>query len=228
MNGKHVIMAIMAHPDDAELRCFGTLCKYQDMGYSCINLIVCNGENGVSLSDKERTGIDSIPKLVRFNESQKSFKNTQIELVTLGFSDSSITVGRELIIAIEEKIRQYKPEIIITHYPDEFCADHQDHYNVGRATINCATRSENVKRILLCEPQMAIRSKFVPNCYVNITPYFDKKMKALSCHKSQAGRFYLDEKYHETKSLYYAASVGFNFAKNDERYEAFYIQHCVE
>lgn len=228
MNRNHVIMAIMAHPDDAELRCFGTLCKYQDMGYSCVNLIVCNGENGISLEDKEKTGINSISKLVRLKESQESFKDTQIELVALGFSDGSITVGKDLIIAIEEKIRQYKPEIIITHYPDEFCADHQDHYNVGRAAINCASRSENVKKIMLCEPQMAIRSRFIPNCYVNITSYFNKKMKALSCHTSQAGRFYLDKKYHETKSLYYSASVGFNSAKNNERYEAFYIQHCVE
>ena len=64
MTEKRTVMSIMAHPDDAELRCFGTLCKYQDMGYFCINLIVCNGESGISFTDKKQTGMYSLPKLL--------------------------------------------------------------------------------------------------------------------------------------------------------------------
>lgn len=228
MHSSNVIMSVMAHPDDAELRCYGTLCKYLNMGYSCVNVIVSDGENGVSLEDRERDGKISNLQSKRLKESFQSFKDTNIELVSLGFPDGDIALGKDLIVAIEEKIRQYKPEVVITHYPDVFCADHQDHYNVGRAAINCSTRSATVKKIMLCEPQMAMRSNFVPNCYVNITEYFDKKMKALSCHTSQLGRFYLEKGYHETKALYYSASVGFDCAKNDEKYEAFYILCSVE
>ena len=197
---KHVVMAIMAHPDDAELRCFGTLCKYQENGFNCVVLIISNGENGISLNEKSR-GKKCLHANTRYAESEMAFKNTGIKTKMLNFTDGSISTNMDLIIAIEEQINYYKPEIILTHYPDEFCADHQDHYSVGRATINCATRAESVKKILLCEPQMTMRSKFIPNCYIDITQYFDRKIVALSCHNSQKGRFYLEERYQKTKAF---------------------------
>lgn len=225
---KPVLLAVMAHPDDAELKCFGTLCKYKDKGYDCVLLIVCSGENGISLNDKTNLNMSSIPKNIRLNETITAFSDIGILIDTLDFNDGSISFDRELIEAIENKMREYKPQIVITQYSDNFGADHQDHSNVGKATINCATRMDFIKKIMLCEPLMTLRAGFVPNCFVNITKYFDKKVIALSHHKSQKGRYYLEEGYHNTKANFYATSVGFNKAKKGDKYEPFFILYSLE
>ncbi|HHX58560.1 MAG TPA: PIG-L family deacetylase [Candidatus Moranbacteria bacterium] len=158
MKNQPSVLAIMAHPDDAELKCFGTLCKYADSGYKCILLIACSGENGISLIDREKFNINRIPKNVRFNETERAFSGTGISIKFLELEDGSAKFGRDLIVAIEKEIRKISPEIIITHYVDYIGADHQDHSEVGKSVINCVTRLSFIKKVMLCEPLMTLRA----------------------------------------------------------------------
>ncbi|OGZ79097.1 MAG: hypothetical protein A2358_03885 [Candidatus Staskawiczbacteria bacterium RIFOXYB1_FULL_37_44] len=228
LNKKPVLLAVMAHPDDAELKCYGTLCKYSEMGFDCVLLIICSGENGISLNDKKNLNVKSIPKNVRLEETITAFKNTSVHIDTLNFDDGNIFFGRKLIEVIEQKMREYKPEIVIAQYGDSLGVDHQDHGNAGRATVNCATRLDFVKKILLCEPLMTLRSEFTPNYFIDITKYFPKKIKALASHKSQEGRYYLEEEYHNTKADFYATSVSYNKAREGNKYEAFKVIYQLD
>ncbi len=38
------VLAIGPHPDDIELGCFGTMCKYAEKGYEVHFLVLCRGE----------------------------------------------------------------------------------------------------------------------------------------------------------------------------------------
>lgn len=225
---KGYVLAVMAHPDDAELRCFGTLSKYVDKGYSCIVLIICSGENGISIEDREKSGRVKFTEETRIQETITAFKDTGIEVRMLHFEDGSISCNRELIVAIETELKIYNPEIVITHFPDQYGADHQDHSAVGKATINCATRLESVRKILMCEPLMALRTGFQPNYFVDITEYFERKIRSLECHKTQMGRFYLEREFHENKSLYYASNVSYEKARQGQKYESFALLFAAE
>lgn len=225
---KKKVVTVMAHPDDVELKCFGTLCKYCESGYKCTVIIVCGGENGISLEDRKKTGINLISRDERVEETRKAFTGTNIEIKMLNLKDGETNFSRDLIVAIEEELRRIRPEIVITHFADNFGVDHQDHFNVGKATVNCATRLECVKKIMLCEPQMALRANFIPNCFVDISKYFKKKVGALLCHQTQSGRFYLKEEYHKIRARYYAENVGYEKARSGKEFESFLVSLLVE
>lgn len=221
MKEKPTLLVVTAHPDDAEIRCYGTLCKYRDEGYKCYVLIASSGENGISLEDKKRFLKNYVEKETRETETKNAFKGSEIEVEILNFEDGNISVNKNLISTIEKKIKDYQPEIVITHYPDNLGIDHQDHTAVGRAVINCASRIESVKRIMLCEPMFTLRAGFIPNCFIDISPYFENKIQALKQHKSQLGRYYLEEDYHLTRSDYYGLSVGLGVGSSGGKFEIF-------
>ncbi|MDY7989857.1 PIG-L deacetylase family protein [Paenibacillus polymyxa] len=219
----------MAHPDDAEIRCFGTILKYIDFGYRVRLIIVCDGENGISIAEKEEFGITKINNSIRIKETENAFSSTPVEIKVLdGFVDGNLQLNSSLIMTIERELREFEPEILITHYPDGIGVDHQDHFVVGKAAINCASRNELVKKILLAEPLLTLRSSFSSNYYVDITDYLDAKISALSHHKSQSGRFYLENEFHKIRSSYYASMVGYNFVREKHHVESFQMLYQFE
>lgn len=215
----------MAHPDDAEIRCFGTILKYINAGYEVRLVIACDGQNGISVFDRNKLGIQKIDSKIRMAETRDAFHHVPIEIKLLdNFMDGNIQLNSELITSIEQEIISFEPEILITHFPEDMGVDHQDHAIIGKASINCASRAENIKKILLCEPLLTLRTSFKPNFFVDISDYFAKKIEALSYHKSQSGRFYLEEEFHTIRSAYYSCMIGYNFAKkNKHKIEAFQL-----
>lgn len=222
MDNDKKLLAIMAHPDDAELRCFGTLMHYASQGYIVKVIVVCSGENGVSITDQMNTP-ENLIKLNRISETRKAFSKTSIIVEVLDFEDGNIHFNGALISEIEKEIKAFRPTVVITHFPESFGIDHQDHTNVGKSAINAASRQEFVKKILLCEPSLTIKSSFLPNYFVNIDNYFNMKMSSLKQHKSQQGRYYLTEKYHLNKAMYYGSNVSYNSGEKSEKFEAFQI-----
>src|SRR6185436_13247880 len=45
------VLAVMAHPDDAELLCAGTLARAKDDGAAVAVYVLCDGSKGVAASD---------------------------------------------------------------------------------------------------------------------------------------------------------------------------------
>ena len=224
---KDKVAIVLAHPDDAELRCYGTICKYLDDGKECVLLIASSGEHGISVKEEQGTN-DLLEKELREKETLLAFEAFPMSVRFLHQKDGYMEYGRNLIHAIEKELFDIQPDTIITHYPDLYGVDHQDHAAIGKAVLNCATRISTVKKILLCDPLKTVRSHFVPNYFVDITNYFDRKMKALQCQKSQGGRFYLEESFHKTKGLYYAANLSYEEARNNHYFEAYELYICYE
>lgn len=224
---KDKVAIVLAHPDDAELRCYGTICKYLDDGKECVLLIASSGEHGISVKEEQGTN-DLLEKELREKETLLAFEGLPMSVHFLHQKDGYMEYGRNLIHAIEKELFDIQPDTIITHYPDLYGVDHQDHAAIGKAVLNCATRISTVKKILLCDPLKTVRSHFVPNYFVDITNYFGRKMKALQCQKSQDGRFYLEESFHKTKGLYYAANLSYEEARNNHYFEAYELYICYE
>jgi len=101
---KPVLMAVVAHPDDAELRCFGTLCRYRDSGYKCHVIIMCSGENGISLNDRVVMNETHMLKQERLQETIKAFEGSNINVEILDADDAYTQFSRDLIIKIEKNL----------------------------------------------------------------------------------------------------------------------------
>lgn len=222
------VAVVMAHPDDAELTCFGTLLKYCEQGYKVNVIIVCSGERGISLADVEQHGTKSLDKALRYQESLAAFINTSITVECLYYEDGKITLDTELISAIERKLQALQPKVLITHWTEANGFEHQDHVVVGQASLNASLRCHSIQLILQTEPLHAVKNQFTPNYFVNISTFFKQKMVAISQHKSQLGRAYLTEEFHLLKGRQNALAAGMGFYQQNLLFESFIATLHVE
>jgi N-acetylglucosamine malate deacetylase 1 len=212
---------VMAHPDDAELLCFGTIRKYLQDGYKVYLFIVCSGEYGISVQDKQRLGKDSIDTQVRAQETLEAFQDLDVQVKFLGYKDSHIQMNNQLISDIEKHLAEVRPEILITHYVEASGFDHQDHTVTGQCTLNASVRLTGLRTILMSEAIQSFKMDFKPNFFVNITDYFEQKMVAINAHKSQAGRVYLMESFHLLRCQRNALAAGTDYYRDGLLFEGF-------
>ena len=218
-------LVVMAHPDDAELGCFGTLLALRARGWSVSLLIVGSGEQGVSIEDRER-GAAPLATSLRFEESQRAFEGTGVSLQSLLWPDGAIRCDRELIAQIEQRLRQLSPSLVITHFIDDSGVDHQDHGAVARATMNACARASSVRTLLMAQPQLS-RTSYSPQVFIDVTPFHERKLQALSAHQSQAGRVYLSREYHEARAAMNAHRAGPWLLAQGRRFESFALAFQV-
>jgi N-acetylglucosamine malate deacetylase 1 len=192
-----VVLAIFAHPDDAELTCFGTLALLKSLGYRILVAIVTDGlgaSTGGIFSD-------------RVEEAENASAIMGFELMRGSLPDGDLRYGGVLIAQIERWVVDYRPSIVITHDRDPAGVDHQDHSAVAHAVLNVAQRTPKVDLLLQAEPARGSRS-FVPNVFVDVTEFAAKKLDAIACHKSQLNKPYLQPSFVNLRSNWWATSSG--------------------
>jgi N-acetylglucosamine malate deacetylase 1 len=201
------VVAVVAHPDDAELLAYGTLRRYRQLGAKVTVLMATVGVNGVSLADAVR-GV-RLAADARVQEVRAVWDATGVDIVCLGLADGALRPDRDLISAVEGELVRLRCTTLITHSP-QADNDHQDHLAVATATTNAATRVPTCRTVLYGEPH-APRSGFIPAVLVDITDFLDDKVKALARHQTQEGRWYLSEPFTRQR----AASAGWRLRPLD-------------
>lgn len=180
------ILVIGAHPDDIAISCSGTVSKYITNGENVYLCTISNGCYGHTEIEPERLAGIRIAEdraMADFLKA-KAYYNLNINDQ---FVDSNNIEQVNLLVDVITKI---KPDLIITHTPDDYHRDHQETYKlVFRAS--CAASlvfwgSGNTAPIcpIYLMDSFALKG-FEPTEYVDITPYIDNKIKAILCHESQ-------------------------------------------
>ncbi len=178
------ILAIAAHPDDAEISCSGTLIKHVRAGQAVGILDLTEGQLGT------RGTVET-----RYAESKAASElmglavreNARLED---GFFRNDEATLRLLI----SYIRHYRPEIVLAN---ALADRHPDHGRGGRLIADAcfyaglrkiATQRDGVEQ----EPWRPKRVFHMiqdrieePTFVVDITDTFEKKMDAIRCYKSQ-------------------------------------------
>ena len=117
------ILAVVAHPDDAELLCAGTLARARKNGATVAVCVMCQGDKG-----QPATPIPNLPD-VRREEARAAAKLLGAELLTGEFPDGELadtTEARRKMIAI---YRQFSPTLVLAHALEDY---HPDHRAAGR------------------------------------------------------------------------------------------------
>ena len=182
------ILAVCAHPDDLEIYCYGTLTKYAKLGHKVYMCSVANGNLGhVTIQPKELAEI-------RRNEAKRSSALIGAVHMDLDSGDLKInSASEEQQEKLVEIVRIAKPDLIITHSPDDYMPDHCE---VSKLVFyaSFASSCPNFRTETVChEPVVPIyymetagSMGFIPEEYVDITDYLDIKLQAIRCHESQA------------------------------------------
>jgi LmbE family N-acetylglucosaminyl deacetylase len=180
------ILAIGAHPDDLEIQCGGTLAHFVKRGTVVCMAIATNGSAGHMLITPKKLA------QIRRQEAEMSAAKIGANLFWPGYDDELIANDIETRLAFVQLIRQAKPDLIITHDPQDY---HPDHRVVSRLVFDASFLSglPNIKTKSPFHPgvQPLIYFDtfggvgFQPSEYVDISDTFETKREMLACHISQ-------------------------------------------
>lgn len=189
------VLVIVAHPDDIDFGCAGTVATMTDHGVEVIYAIVTDGDAGEP-ADLAASDL----KAIRRAEQTEAARIVGVEeLHWLGFPDGALVADLVLRKALARLIRRVRPDLVITQPPvrdlDRIYASHPDHLAVGEATV-CAVYPDarNARSFpdLLddgCAPHTVPRLWLMggpsANLHVEISAAFERKVAALRAHHSQ-------------------------------------------
>lgn len=192
-------LVVMAHPDDADFACAGTVALWTEAGAEVVYLMVTDGEAG----GDELTLDSSEIAAMRREEQRRAAAEVGVKDVRfLGHPDGRVVVSLELRRDICRVIRQVRPQRVVIPNPerdwDSIAASHPDHMATGEASIQAVfpdARNPHAHRELLSEeglepwivPEAWIVGGPKPNHRSDITGTFDRKVAALASHESQIG-----------------------------------------
>lgn len=198
------VLFISTHPDDVELGAGATLAKCVRLGATVYYVALTAIEDNVLIIDEMKESVDilGIPK---GNCEYFNYTNT-------GFDKERQEILHEL-----ERIRdKLNPNIVFTPSTHDL---HQDHYTTAIETLRAFKWSTeillgyNLSWNIIVEP-------FNPKLYVEVSEEDAlKRLKALSCYKSQENRYYMKEQANDALLRYYGLKAGFEFAEAFEIYK---------
>lgn len=180
------VLAVGAHPDDIEILCAGTLLRYRQQGHQVVVAVATNGEQGhFEIPPAELAAI-------RRREAERSAEILGAELIWMGHADEFIYHDHATRVSFVEMVRRARPDLTITHNPEDY---HTDHRTVSElvmtatflATVpHAETESPPTARISpLYYMDSLSGAGFAPQEYVDVSPVFADKLRMLECHSSQ-------------------------------------------
>jgi len=183
------ILAVVAHPDDAELLCAGTLARARTEGAVIGICVLCRGEKGQPPK--------AIPNLaaVRRREMAAAARLLGVQLFCAGVPDSTLSdthATRQKLTAI---YRRFRPTLVLAHAPEDYHPDHRAAASLAEAASwFCASRGYRAGGPPLAAPpalwwmDTLNMSGFAPGFYVDVSPHLSLKRRMLACHRSQLAR----------------------------------------
>ena len=184
VNMKLDILAFGAHPDDVELSCSGTILKNIALGKKVGIIDLTRGELGTRGT-----------AALRAAEAANAAKILGVSFrENLRMADGFFQNDKKHQLAIIQKIRQYKPDVVLANALED---RHPDHGRAAKLIADACFLSGLVKvsTILKGKKQDAWRPKAVyhyiqyrklkPDFAVDITPFMDKRMEAIKAFGSQ-------------------------------------------
>jgi LmbE family N-acetylglucosaminyl deacetylase len=185
------ILAIFAHPDDAEIMCAGTLALLKKNGMDIHIATMTGGDKGSATLSR-----DEISR-IRKTEGVLSASVLDGSYYCLGFQDIYLFYNAETINRTVELIRKVKPVIVFTASPSDYMVDHEMTSRIVQTACFCAGIKNmeaegdplgNVPHLYYTDAMDAkdiLGRRIDPGFYVDISDVMEIKEIMLASHKSQ-------------------------------------------
>ena len=193
------VLVVMAHPDDAEFGCGGTIAKWAAAGKE-INYVLCTsgdkGSSDVTISPGD-AGADA-PR----GAANAAHALGARDVVFLSYEDGTLQNTLQLRRDIAREIRRFKPDAVICQDPTmrfggNRYLNHPDHRAAGDACLDAvypSARDPHVFPELMVEGLGPHKVKEVfmstmqnPDVWIDVSECFDRKLEGLRQHTSQVG-----------------------------------------
>jgi N-acetylglucosamine malate deacetylase 1 len=179
------ILAVGAHPDDAEIWCGGLLLKLKDRGYRTGIVHLTVGEMG--------SGGTPAVRRQELMAAANALRLDHVEV--LDFQDCRVTDDFPSRLKIAAAVRRLRPTIVLAPYwggPPGRGVGHTDHQAAGYL-VSHGVNFAHLRALPLDGEPHAVSTIFYylfpqelpPTFIVDISDYVDHWVAALQCHRSQ-------------------------------------------
>jgi len=232
-------MAIVAHPDDIEFSCSGTLARWAKAGARISYVLCTSGDVGIANSGMTRAQAGEIREA---EQSEAARIAGATEVIYLREPDGMLVATLDLRKKLVREIRRFRPEVVITGDPTRVWSgdsyiNHPDHRAASAAALDAvfpAAGQPNLFEEIAEEGFKAHKPRKVyvttwdeADVYVNIEDTIEIKIAALRAHKSQMNDWDPEPRIKEWastrakgKEMAYAESFRVITLVSDEDWEA--------
>jgi len=185
-------LAFMAHPDDAEFTCGGTLIRLSRLGWTIHIATVTPGDCGTMTHSPQ--DIASI----RTNEAKKAAALIGATYHCLDERDGFIVYDKPALRKTLDLFRQVAPSLVFTHPLKDYMMDHEMTaalarggsflYGAPNASAFPRLPQSAVPHLYYVEPgggTDAYGNAVTPTTLIDISPVAQVKEQMLACHASQ-------------------------------------------
>ena len=190
-----VVLSVLAHPDDAEILCAGTLARLaRGHGWQVHVATMTPGDCGsVELPPEAIAG-------VRRGEAARAAAVIGASYHCLEERDLLLFYGERPLEKITRLIRAVRPRLVLTHGPADYLLDHEVTSTLVRAAAFAAPApnflagrghpppTDNVPHLYYCDPiegKDALGRPVEPGFRVDVSGVIETKAEMLSAHASQ-------------------------------------------
>jgi LmbE family N-acetylglucosaminyl deacetylase len=192
-------MAIVAHPDDIEFSCSGTMARWAGAGARICYVLCTSGDVGIADPGMTRARASEIREAEALAAAEIAGVK---DVVFLREPDGLLVPTLDLRKKLVREMRRFRPEVVVTGDPTQVWSgedyiNHPDHRAAAQAALDAvfpAAGQPNLFEDLAEEgltahkPRKVYVTSWQPaDVYVCIDDTIDIKIAALRAHKSQMG-----------------------------------------
>ena len=182
----------MAHPDDAEFLCAGTLRLLVERQWELRCLTLSGGDMGAPAGHRDAV------RATRMEEARRAAETIGGSYRWAGLDDLSIYYCPEQLEKVTDALREFAPDVVITHSPECYMIDHEETAKLVRMACfgagiplfpGKAEATRNGVPALYYADAFEGKDKFgravEASFWIDVTSAFGVRQRALACHTSQ-------------------------------------------
>jgi LmbE family N-acetylglucosaminyl deacetylase len=193
------ILVILAHPDDPEFFLGAAIARWIDAGHQVRYVLLTKGDKGHK--DELLTSVEVAG--IRVKEQAAAAQYLGVSSVDyLDYEDGYLMPDLEMRRQVVRFIRKYQPQILVTCdpsnlFPNDRYINHPDHRNAGKVVVDAVfpaagnrfffpdLLTEGFQPHEVQEVWLSLTNQ--PDVSLDVTNYWDSKLRALKFHASQIG-----------------------------------------
>jgi N-acetylglucosamine malate deacetylase 1 len=188
------VLALFAHPDDAEFLCAGTLAHLADRGARIRVATMTAGDCGSAILPAAKIAA------IRRQEAARAAALLGADYVCLEQKDLSVFYDGATLRKVMEVVRGTDPTLVLTHSPVDYMVDHEMASRLCQSACFGSTAPNYRAGVRKVRPLRAVPhlyyaqpfggrdilgKEIAPSFYIDVSATIERKEKMLACHESQ-------------------------------------------
>jgi LmbE family N-acetylglucosaminyl deacetylase len=209
------ILIIAPHMDDEVLGCGGSIAKHQHINDEITVIFVAhrvyNHHFDEQLSNVEKSHALRAKIVLGYNDP-----------IFLDLPDERLDASvQEIIVPLEKHIQEIKPEIVYIPFRGDNNQDHRAVFDAARVVLR-PLATAFVRDVYMYEIPSSTdqslplqESAYLPNCYVDISGFLEKKIEAYNCYETEKRAYPHPRSEQALRVLAQkrGTEIGFNYAE---------------